>query len=211
MEAPEDYIAQVDKAVTQIINSLKYYDQLLDDGIIISPFFAENEESKPNEKYLEWYKENEDRIKNSQNKLEEFGGLYYSRQILSGALLQIVDRGIVLFRNEVDTSKIPDWVKKALDGKLNSIIPFFHGKIIWNLPQGLIVHAARNQFNHFDEEAINSKSTRVVLNHIAEQDASINADLYSREKGIIAHRVIKKFGWHHRRFFDQDFKELLRI
>jgi hypothetical protein len=103
-------------------------------------------------------------------------GAEVSREVIAGSILQIAYVGIKKFA--VLEPKPPETVAfeegmNALIAELPSprtskvVLPtaFCVGRLVGNLPFGVVVYAARNQFNHFDEDRL-SVVNEVVFNHL---------------------------------------------
>lgn len=208
MQAAKEYISQSRKAVEQLIDSINYYDKILNEGVIVSPFFADHGTDEP---YLNWLSENQDLINKAKEKLKSYVGSDFSREALSGALLQIVYQGIKLYQEPVKSEIIPREIKEGLNNNINDIKKCWFGRIEtdWEFPIGAIVYATRNQFNHFEEAKLKNKFTSFVIERISNKDSSIKHRL--KEKKSVGYYVIQKLEWYDIYQFDKDFKELLGV
>jgi hypothetical protein len=75
--------------------------------------------------------------------------LKFSEGTFSGAILQVAYMGIRYFSRNKD---IPRSCFHIVLPETKSVIPFCIGREVCGLPLGLIIYAARNQYNHWDEE-----------------------------------------------------------
>jgi len=147
-ETPQEYFIQTEHAVRHFyagINScwayykgaLKYWD--------ISKGHPKTTEDKADlNRFLELAKKHFD--------------LKFSEGVFSGSILQIAAMGIRYFsRNE----SIPESCKRIVTAKDTTAIQFCIGKELYGLPIGLIIYAARNQYNHWDDENPHKITTSV--------------------------------------------------
>jgi len=75
--------------------------------------------------------------------------LKFSEAIFSGSILQVAAVGIRLFSAN---ASIPASCAALVPAKATGAIPFCIGPQVHGVPAGLIVYAARNQYNHWDDE-----------------------------------------------------------
>lgn len=99
-----------------------------------------------------------------------------AREVVAGSILQIAYVGIKKFAvaqaKSVETLNFEDGMNKIIAELPNPrivqlLLPdgFCVGKLIGNLPFGMVVYAARNQYNHFDEGRL-SVLNEIVFNHL---------------------------------------------
>jgi hypothetical protein len=89
--------------------------------------------------------------------------LKFSEAMFAGAILQVAHMGIRIYsRNTSIPSNCSGFVKPSQ----NSAIPFCIGEERHGIPTGLIVYAARNQYNHWDEQP--REVTRKVFEALSE-------------------------------------------
>ena len=137
---PEEYFQKTEHAVRYFYDGLascwSYYQQALKHWDISKI----NQPLTPNNKtVLETYL-----------KLAgKYFDLKFSEATFAGSILQVAYMGIRYFsRNKT----IPDSCKNIVSENNKSAVPFCVGKEIYGLPCGLIIYAARNQYNHWDDE-----------------------------------------------------------
>src|SRR5205823_3842707 len=75
--------------------------------------------------------------------------LKFSEAMFAGAILQVAYMAIRLYSRN---PSIPASCSGLVRPSQNSAIPFCIGKERHSIPTGLIVYAARNQYNHWDDE-----------------------------------------------------------
>lgn len=207
MNLPQKYYEQTEHAARQLIKNLNFYDELLDKGVIVSPFWADNENW--NDKAENWYKENQDKIENSGDYLKEFAGSQISRDVISGSLLQIAYMGLKLYAPKIPINKLPALINEKIDKSGQQYLAkFSHGRKVWNLPIGLIVYASRNQYNHFEDKSYNTL-TQTIVDEMTKHDPMIPEILKKDEARSISYRVVEKLGWKYFRNFENDIKDLI--
>ena len=105
-----------------------------------------------------------------------FTGVDIAREVVAGSILQIAFVGIRKFappaakppetlRFEAGMNKIIAELPNPRSPKVTLPVDFCVGRLIGNLPFGMIVYAARNQYNHFDEDRL-SVINEIVFNHL---------------------------------------------
>lgn len=91
--------------------------------------------------------------KTALNRYLELAGKYFdlkfSEAMFAGAILQVAYMAIRLYSRN---TSIPANCSELVPPSHKSVIPFCIGKERHGIPTGLIVYAARNQYNHWDEE-----------------------------------------------------------
>jgi hypothetical protein len=75
--------------------------------------------------------------------------LKFSEAMFAGAILQVAYMAIRLYSRN---ASIPISCTSILPSSQKSVIRFCIGKELHGVPSGLIVYAARNQYNHWDEQ-----------------------------------------------------------
>lgn len=148
-ETPQEYLLQTEHAVRHLYAGIAscwaYYQEALehwDISKIGQPKTPENEAAL--NRYLELAKKHFD--------------LKFSEGVFSGSILQIAAMGIRYFsRNE----SIPESCKRIVSAKDKTAIQYCIGKELYGLPIGLIIYAARNQYNHWDDEDPHKITTSV--------------------------------------------------
>lgn len=85
--------------------------------------------------------------------------LKFSEAMFAGAILQVAYTAIRL--NSSNRSSIPASCSGLVSPSQKSVIPFCIGKERHGIPTGLIVYAARNQYNHWDDDQPHDVVNRV--------------------------------------------------
>ena len=123
--------------------------------------------------------------------------LKFSEGVFAGSILQIAAMGIRYFsRNE----SIPESCRRIVPVKAKTAIQFCIGKEIYGLPIGLIIYAARNQYNHWDAECPNKITAGVfnVLSSYFREDTFHDLAFSLSNPGIIVYAsecLLTALGW----------------
>jgi hypothetical protein len=148
-KTPQEYLLQTEHAVRHLYEGIAscgaYYQQALehwDISKIGQPQTPENKAALS--RYLEL--------------ATKYFDLKFSEGAFAGSILQIAAMSIRYFsRNE----SIPDSCREIVTATSKQAIQFCIGKKLYGLPIGLIIYAARNQYNHWDEELPHEITTNV--------------------------------------------------
>jgi hypothetical protein len=152
------YFEQTETAVRQLFIARNYYIERLKD-IIPSIFVTgEPDEIKREEAFKDWHESNKETIERSLREQQEYFGLTMSNATICGSIVQIAFMGIKSFSKN---SIIPPIFDKYISASKNGRQIFCVGKEVSGLPTGIIIYAARNQYNHMDEGSLNPLSTFV--------------------------------------------------
>jgi len=181
----------------QLFDGLDYYRNLLKD--IYHPMFISDvqigNEDAHKEDFSRWYEENKETIQDSNEKSQKYFGLSFSNATLCGSILQIASMGIDLFSKNDD---IPETCKSIVNPGQKAV-KFCLGRIIRGLPLGIIVYAARNQYNHWDDPNPR-KITQMVFDALALQHGygpvrDPSFDLSNSILKIYSHNVLALLEW----------------
>jgi len=144
-KSPEEYFRATEHAVKHLYAGLascrSYYEEALKEWDPIShlcePVTPESQAAAT--RYVE--------------KARKYFGLKFSEATFAGAIFQVAYTGIRLFSRQ---NSVPSSYKNLVESDKKklvvSAIPFCVGQERHGVPVGLIVYAARNQYNHWDEE-----------------------------------------------------------
>lgn len=137
---PDDYFRQTEHAVKHAYAGLdscwEYYRQALqhwDMSQVGQPMTPERKTAL--DRYLE--------------QAGRYFDLKFSEAMFAGAILQVAYMAIRLYSRN---ASIPTGCTSIVSSSQKSVIRFCIGKELHGVPTGLIVYAARNQYNHWDEQ-----------------------------------------------------------
>ena len=138
--SPDDYLQQTEHAVRHFCDGLascwSYYESALqhwDVSNIGQPLTPERKADL--DKYLEL--------------AGKYVDLKFAEGTFAGSVLQVATVGIRFFSQN---RSIPKSCVGIVPTKAKRAIPFCVGRELYGLPVGLIIYAARNQYNHWDDE-----------------------------------------------------------
>lgn len=108
----------------------------------------------------------------------KYFGLKFSEATFAGAILQVAYTGIRLFSRQTSPPSSCENLIRSDHGKpVEAALPFCVGEEHYGIPVGLIIYAARNQYNHWDEEQSNLVTRNVFRNLTAAFYNSVWSDL----------------------------------
>ena len=195
----------------QLFEAVGYYRKLLQK--IEHPMFIDDvrigHEDTHKEEFSKWYEENKQDIQNANKKSQEYFGFSFSNATLCGSILQIASMAIEIFSLN-DT--IPDSCK-AIVRPGQKAVKFCTGRLIRELPIGIIIYAARNQYNHWDDPNPH-KITEKVFDALATQHGYGTMrdpafDLGNPVLKIYSHNVIGLFEWKSYESYLTDIKTII--
>ena len=206
-----EYINETKHAMTQLFEGIAIYRTLLNEipkPVFVSSTGFEDEESRKSALDA-WYEENKDEIEASRQKSREYFGLSFSNATLCGSILQIASMGIESFSNNSD---IPDSCKEfIIQGQ--KAVKHCIGRELNGLPIGIIIYAARNQYNHWDDPKPH-KITQSVFDALAlsHEFGSVKDpvfDLSNESLSIYSHNILGLLNWRTYTDYETDIYDLL--
>ena len=209
------YLQETEVAVSQLFESLEYYEKLLQNiKTPICSFSAASDEDA-NKKLEQWSRDNRDEIDASLERQREYSAKQFSRDTICGAILQIAAMGLQLEgRKHTPRKKFAH----LISGKRNCNARYFCcGREVRGVPAGLIIYAARNQYNHQDSETLNDLNTEIfdtlALNHGIDaipdvKDPGFN--LATQSLTIYAGNALFILGWKTYDLYLEDMRKLLK-
>ena len=123
------------------------------------PFFTTwtTDPRERDKEYEAWRKENESMIHASLDAQEKYCDEAFAMSNLAGALLQLAAMCIQKYSEQESP---PDIFKGVIKPK--SIPAKFNiGRLVKDIPMGLIIYAGRNQFNHHNEDDLREPSLSI--------------------------------------------------
>lgn len=192
---PLEYIEETSKAVQQIFDGLSFYRRILEEDPRPVHVFDANpdDETAWKESLERWYEEMGPTIAKSLEKQREYLGYSFSQTTLAGAILQIASMGISLFSKN---NEIPESCRDFVSSK-SKHVKFCIGRTVSRLPIGVIILAARNQYNHWDDPKPRAL-TVAVFDRIANASGKYTDpafDLKNPSLNTYSHNVISLLKW----------------
>jgi hypothetical protein len=210
MENAEEFIARTQSAVESLFGGIRSYLQILESArppVLVGSYSSELEHKKAVE---DWTRENEASIEASFKAQRAFMSERYALAVLCGSLLQVATMAIRLHsKNRL----IPD----EFHGIVNpSHAPFCVGRRVRDVPIGLIIIAARNQYNHIEDGNLHKLSSG-IFEWLATKHGfglDIRDPAFDLDKNLAwnyASNVTGLLGWRRYEDYVDDMRSLLGI
>ncbi|WP_020158533.1 hypothetical protein [Methylobacter marinus] len=210
MDASE-YIKESEHAVRQLFEGAAYYRQILQE--MPNPVFVSgipfDDKDLWNEAFSKWYEENKTDIERSREKSHEYFGLSFSNATLCGSILQIASMAIDSFSQNEE-------VPESCSGFVNSgqkAVKSCIGREVRGLPVGIVIYAARNQYNHWDDPN-QRRITQAVFDALAlghgygpVRDPAF--DLSNPKLDIYSHNILTLLEWSTYEDYETDIRTLI--
>ena len=208
-----EYLKQTEPAVRNLFGSLEEY-HAIGEKIkwpgFISPYTSE----APSEAaFKKWQRRNREAYKRAAARLRKYLGYRFSIGTLYGSILQIANMGISLYsRNKAVPPEFLSIIKPG-----SKVARFCIGRRVREVPIGLIIYAARNQYAHWDEPHLKNEVNEWVFNSLAtkhgmdgaEKFKDPNFDLNNKTILIYSSNVFSILVWNGYDNYIEDMKDLL--
>jgi hypothetical protein len=193
----EEYLIQTEPAVRNLFGNLEQYDAIL--RKIKFPIFTPSHTSRvaADAAFKKWQRGNRAAYKRAVGRQREYLGYRFSIGTLCGSILQIADMGIRIYsKNRTVPSEFSLIIKPGLSR-------YCIGRRVREVPIGLIIYAARNQYAHWDEKERLKEVNECVFNTLATKHGMKGAegikdpafDLNNKKILIYATNVFSMLGW----------------
>ncbi len=178
MQTASDYLEKTESAVHKLFEGIDSYTKILKSAP--PPHFLDtvNIDNDYKQVIQDWAKENEIHFETSRIAQEKFIAENFALATLCGAVLEVAAKALELYsKNE----KVPaEWSELIKESSKQA--RFVIGKSIRNVPLGLIIYAARNQYMHFEEgDKLKDPINLTVFKRLA----SFDDELFLNEKRTI--------------------------
>ena len=214
MEQIQDYLSKTKSAVQKVFEAYNSYLELIEVPKRPGFFFWGDPDSEENKRvYAKWRIENKEVLEERHRRDEEFVFELFAKSTLAGTILQFAFNGINIFSKN---NNIP--------ASFNNIIKpnskpskFCIGRLIDDIPIGLIIYAGRNQAMHFDDKNLNELN-KTVFNKLANWYSPtfkkwyVN-DYYDLDNDNIIHyagNILYKLEWSEYVDYEQDMLSMLQ-
>lgn len=210
METPQEFIERTQSAVESLFIGINSYLHILRRArppVLVGTYSSETEHEDALER---WMKENADAIEEGFQAQRAFMSEKYALTVLCGSLLQVASTAIRLYSKN---RSIPD---EFLGIAKDSHAPFCIGRRVREVPIGLIVIAARNQYNHIEDHKLHILSS-TVFEWLATKHghgAGLRDPAFDLNKQLAwnyASNIIGLLGWREYKNYEQDIRSMLGI
>lgn len=194
----QEYFKQTGTAVKQLFAAREYYDRQLKGAIGPTFISGETDEEKREKDFRDWQQENKEKIDTAAENQKKYFGLTTSNATICGSIIQISFTGIKSFSTNSD---IPSMFSKFIPtSKEDNRQIFCVGREIRGIPVGMIIYAARNQYNHMDE-GLSNKLSIFVFDTLAEfhTGGKYKEPAFDLENSILnnyAHNILALLEWN---------------
>ncbi len=212
MKQIQDYILKTKSAVQRLYEAYYSYYELMEvPERPVFTFWGEPDSEENKIAYEKWQKENQEILQERHKRDNEFAFEYFARSTLCGSILQFAYNGIKLFSSN---SMIPNDFQEVIRPK-SIAAKFCVGKLIDNIPIGLIVFAGRNQAMHYDDDNLKEPS-KTVFNKLANWYSptfkkwfvSPYFDLNDKNLIHYAENILYKLEWLNYNMYEKDLMQL---
>jgi len=164
MENIQVYLDKTESAVRKLFEGLSEYHKLVLRSVFPMYLGKEGDTENNTPAYQEWSEKNQNEIQISRKAMQDSFAERFAYATLAGSLLQIATMGIQLFsQGDSVPGDLPEDIKRHIktSAKKSPVKKFCIGRKICDIPIGLIIYTGRNQYNHLDEEKLNSLNTEI--------------------------------------------------
>ena len=213
LQPAAQYLKETEPAVKNLFEKLEEYDTIRKKirlPVCIAPYTSEEASETTFEK---WQRKNRADSKRASERLRKYFGYQFSINTLNGSILQIAYMGIRLYsKNEAVPPEFSTIIRAG-----SNVARFCVGRRVREVPIGLIIYAARNQYNHWDEEHLRDPVNEWVFNILSTKHGIKDAeeikepafDLNNKMIQIYSSNVVFVLGWDSYDAYLADMKSLL--
>lgn len=158
MKDINEYLSKTESAVKHLFIGIDGYKNLFID----QPVFSRSHSGIDDfyNQHHEYVKDHQDEFHAAELRLEKFFSEEWSMSVLCGAVLQMADKAIEIFSNDRESNldNLAQELKRVV-GKNHK--KYCIGRIISEIPLGLIILAGRNQHMHYDDDNLHDPGKTV--------------------------------------------------
>ncbi|MBN2964754.1 hypothetical protein JWV37_08170 [Sulfurospirillum sp. T05] len=195
METLEDYFKNTDSAIRSLFNILLEDERRFVDNFVklVSTIQTALPES------IKDYK-------------SQSNSMIFSKNVIAGSILQIAYMAIKLYsKNETKNSFLSESENFINDNKLQYAVnrnktfkfntKFCAGREIGNMPMGLVIYAARNQFNHMDQRImdLDDLANKLILDDLyknfPQKINDFDLNIYGDNTTLVSYSILDVLGW----------------
>lgn len=205
----QQYLKQTDQAAKQLFKALHYYHRMLKGAVAPAFISSTSDDDERGREFQCWHRKNKKRIQIALRKQRKYFGQTISQGAICGSILQIAFMGIKLFSKQETLPVICKGILKNSDAQ----VAFCVGREVKGLPIGLIIYAARIQYNHMDED-LNNKVAQAVFDVITTHGTGGKYrdpafDLNNAVLENYSHNIVSLLGWKTYDAYLKDMKDMI--
>ncbi len=212
MQSATEYLSRTESAVRLLFTGVDSYMGLLRDATGVVFVTGEPYGPKQDAEFEAWKTQNAHRLVAAREAERRFLAESFALNTLCGSILQVADKALELYSsNQSIPSGLPSTLKPYH-------AKFCVGRTIRTLPLGLIVHAARNQHAHFNENSLREPG-KSVFHQLAtahgygggREFVDPAFDLNNQNLLSCASNVTSLVGWRSYDTYLADMRSMLRV
>ena len=210
METSYDYLARTQSAVECLFTGIDSYLQILKRArppVLVGTFSSDAEHDAALQR---WMEENAEGIEAGCAAQRAFMSEKYALTALCGSLLHISSMAIRLYSQN---TQIPSELSSVVKAPLAM---YCVGRRVRQVPLGLVIYAARNQYNHIEDNMLRDPSSTVfewlATKHGYGLDVRDPAfDLNKQFAWNYAGNITALIGWREYKTYEHDMRSMLDI
>lgn len=210
MEKASEYLERTRSAAVHLFNGIDSYMAILRDSkpAVLVGNYASAEAHEAN--LEKWATQNADQIEAAMAAQRSFVAEKYALATLCGSVLQIASMAIRLY--STNTAVNQDFADVVKGNK----VAYCVGRLVRGVPLGLVIYAARNQYNHVDDGHLREPSAtvfdRLATNH--GYGTNLRDPAFDLALGLVWNypsNVTNLVGWRSYAAYECDMKSLLQV
>jgi len=215
MQNATQYLDKTRSAATVLFNGIETYSTLLRErSITFATSYSDEEDFQT--QYGAWRARKQSMIQADLEAQRHYMSESFAQATLCGSVLQLAAKAIECYSCNTQIPK--DWASFIKPGT-NQVL-FCAGKLVREVPLGLVIYAARNQHTHFNDQKLRQPSCevfhRLSTNHgygkeSLETFRDPSFDLEIPNKTSFASNITRLIGWRSLTEYESDMKQLLAI
>lgn len=196
MQTFDEYLSKTESAVRHLFGAIDAYRSVLND--VHAPIFiSSTQDEQEREKELQaWLDRHADAIEAARKAERRYFDESFALATICGAILQVADKAIEVYSRRTDIPR--GWEEVVTEHSAHYCV----GRVVRNVPLGLIVLAGRNQHMHFDDNKPRKLSIavfdRLAIYHGRNTDPEIRDpafDLRNDRLVSYAHNIAAILKW----------------
>lgn len=214
MQTATEYLNKTESAVRKLFEGIDSYASILKRHPGAGFATSYTNEADFYAQYEAWARENESQIRASLEAEREYIAESFAQATFCGAILQVAAKAIECFSKNTSVPK--NWSAIVKVG--SKAVPFCTGRLIREVPLGLVIHAARNQHTHFDDDELRQPNVSVfeclAVNYGIKSDRPFRDPAFDiQNTGLISYasNCTALMGWRTYEAYEQDMRALLEI